>query len=87
MKFWPHPAPQRAGPRTGNGAGDHLRGPARCAATGSRRYLRCPAFFYGAPLLPINFTPEMRVSGTKLIRKSGAAGSVRRRNRDSGGVC
>ena len=49
MKFRPRPAPQRAGPRTGNGAGDHLTGPAWGTATGPRRYLRGPACFSGAP--------------------------------------
>ena len=48
-KIRPRPAQQCAGPRTGNGAGDHLRGPTWGTATGPRRYLRCPVFFCGAP--------------------------------------
>ena len=43
--FAPRTAPQRAGPQTGNGVGDHLRGPARRAAffCGAPPYIRCPA--------------------------------------------
>ena len=43
--FAPCTTPQRAGPRTGNGTGNQLRGPTRCTATGPHRYLRCPGFF------------------------------------------
>ena len=53
MKFRPRPALQRAGPQTGNGAGDHLRGPAGiCGApqkTGSRNGDLAGGSINGAP--------------------------------------
>ena len=38
MEFRPRPTHQSAGPRTGNGAGDHFRGPTQSAATGPRYF-------------------------------------------------
>ena len=66
-KIRPRPAPQRAGPKRGNRVGDHMRGPAWGTATASRRYLRFPAFFCGAPSgalqFQVNAAPAMRISG------------------------